>query len=158
MHNEGLFCLRARKLASAFYVIRFGVVGKGKMKTALVVEPFASIAQVMQGLLEDLGFHVEVVTSEAIDEGKATSGHYDVAIINIDQNNRGWRNYGLYIASMVKKAGVPVIMIPDYRIDVRTIERFGWLMLTKPFTIGSLQEAVERAMSEQLNRPAEAAQ
>lgn len=121
------------------------------MKTALVVEPFASIAQVMQGLLKDFGFHVDGVTSEAIDEGKATSRRYDVAIVDIDQNNKGWRNYGLHIAGTVKKAGRPVISIPDHHIDMETIRRLGWLILAERFTMGHLHGAIECAMAEQAN-------
>ena len=119
-----------------------------KVKRAIVIEPYQRIADVIGGLLEELGFEVDFDAAGQMAGRPISSRPYDLAIINLDQNNPDWRDYGLELASQVRASGVRVIMIPDHQLDERTIRGHGWLMLCKPFTLKRLKDVIESAMEE----------
>ena len=49
---------------------------------------------------------------------------------------------------MASDLGIPVIMIPDHETAAQMIDAKGWLRISKPFTMATLQKVIERTMGD----------
>ena len=87
---------------------------------------------------------MDIVTNGAGMEAAIAATHYDCVLLNIDQNRTV--DFGLDLAAIAAALGSRIIMIPDHKIDRKTIAATGWVQLAKPFMGGDLREALDRAM------------
>jgi DNA-binding response OmpR family regulator len=110
----------------------------------LLVEPYGDLSDLFRELLTEAGCSVDVVTTGAGMEAAIAANHYDCVLLNIDQNRT--LDFGLDLATIAAAEGSRIIMIPDHKIDRKTIAAKGWVQLTKPFTGDDLREALVRAM------------
>jgi DNA-binding response OmpR family regulator len=110
----------------------------------LLVEPYADLSKLFRELLIEVGCSVDVVANGAGMKAAMATIHYDCVILNIDQNRAV--DFGLELAALAAAEGSRIIMIPDYKIDRKTIAAKGWLQLTKPFTGDALRAALVLAM------------
>ena len=112
----------------------------------LLVEPYEEIADVITGVLEDLNYQIDVVTSGRLTAKDLRNNGYRCVFINLDQNSSGCRNEGLRLAEIASELGVPVVLIPDHATAHATIQKNGWLSLTKPFTVEHLEQVIAAAV------------
>jgi DNA-binding response OmpR family regulator len=120
--------------------------GKGRSAGphVLLVEPYSGLSDLFRALLAEAGCAVDVVTNGSGMEAAIATIHYDCVLLNIDQNRTV--DFGLDLAALAAATGSRVIMIPDHKIDLKTIAAKGSVHLTKPFTGDDLRAALVRAM------------
>ena len=80
-------------------------------RRVLLLEPYREVAEVITGLLDDLGYEVDIITSGDIERKELLAKKYACAFVNLDQNRSDWRDYGLRLAETASNAGIPVVMI-----------------------------------------------
>jgi hypothetical protein len=88
----------------------------------LLVEPYDVVADVMADMLDQLGFKVTVIASGTLRKNPSEKD-YRCILINLDQNNRQWRDQGLKLAEVASKVEWPVVMIPDHGTAAATSGR-----------------------------------
>jgi DNA-binding response OmpR family regulator len=126
--------------------------GTQMTKHILLLEPYEAIAHVITDLLNQLGYQTDVLASGTVDTNYLLRKPYHCVLINLDQNTSGWHDYGLRLATLASRSGIPVVMIPDHTTAARTIEANGWLRLKKPFSIANLQDAITLAVAKRQPR------
>lgn len=115
-------------------------------KRILLLEPYDLVADLLKELLDHLDYIADVETSGEIDEHNLQSRGYVCVLINLDQNRKGWPDYGIQLANIASRLNIPVVMIPDHETAAKTIDANGWHRIEKPFTIANLSEAITRAV------------
>ena len=115
-------------------------------KRILLLEPYEMVAEALTDCLRHLDYDVDVVTTGELDASRLRGGRYDCVLINLDQNRPNTRQGGLKLAEMATSLGMPVVMIPDYRLARDTLSAKGWLHIAKPFTIDKLQQVIAQAV------------
>jgi DNA-binding response OmpR family regulator len=111
----------------------------------LLIEPYELVAELLVEVLEDLDYESDVVTSGSVQESDLRAKKYHCVLINLDQNDVGWRNKGLRLAEMASGIGLPVVMIPDHELAIAEIEANGWLHFDKPFTLANVEHVLRAA-------------
>jgi len=114
--------------------------------TILVIDDDPGVAQVLELMLDQLGFEVTVVNNgeEALDA--FFSGDYDLVISDVYMPGMS----GQEVARAVKeaKAGVPVILITGWGLQLDSSEMGVDGMIAKPFKKETLSQLINNVLTD----------
>lgn len=113
-------------------------------KAILIVEDEPLIAMMLEDVLESLG-HEVVGTCETLDEAleRVEAGGFDLAILDVQlkDGKRVWP-----VADRLRREGKPFIIATGGHVDPPPSEHAAAPVLAKPYTIESIEPALERAL------------
>jgi CheY-like chemotaxis protein len=113
-------------------------------RSILIVEDEPLIAMMLEDFLDSLGHRV-VATCDSVDDalGWATSGGFDVAIIDVQlkDGKAVWP-----VADRLAENGTPFIVATGGHVDPPPAQHANVPVLSKPYTIDSIEPAIEQAM------------
>jgi len=114
-------------------------------RSILIVEDEPLIAMMLEDFLDSLG-HKVVATCDSVDDalGWADSGGFDVAIIDVQlkDGKAVWP-----VADRLAANGTPFIVATGGHVVPPPAQHADAPVLTKPYTIDSIEPALEQAMS-----------
>lgn len=115
------------------------------MAKILIVEDEPLIAMMLEDFVESLGHQVSG-TPDSVDDALAAVGQggFDIAIldINLRDNLPGWP-----VADALADNGIPFLLASGGQIDSPPDRHAMTPYLAKPFTLGSVKEAIEEALA-----------
>jgi len=115
-------------------------------RSILIVEDEPLIAMMLEDFLDSLGHRV-VATCDSLDDalGWAESGGFDIAIIDVKlkDGKSVWP-----VADLLAQKGTPFIVATGGHVDPPPAQHAGAPVLSKPYTIDSIEPAIERAMAQ----------
>ena len=115
------------------------------MRSILIVEDEPLIAMMLEDFLDSLGHRV-VATCDSVEDalGWAASGGFDVAIIDVQlkDGKSVWP-----VADKLAEKGIPFIVATGGHVDPPPGQHARAPVLSKPYTIDSIEPAVEQAMA-----------
>jgi CheY-like chemotaxis protein len=110
----------------------------------LIVEDEPLIAMMLEDFLDSLGHRV-VATCDSVDDalGWAESGGFDVAIIDVQlkDGKPAWP-----VADRLAANGTPFVVATGGHVDPPPAQHADVPVLSKPYTIDSIEPAIEQAM------------
>lgn len=109
----------------------------------LLVEDEAIIAMTAEDMLDQLGC-VTVASSSTLADAMVTAarGGFDVALLDINLNGLD----SLPVAALLKEAGVPFVFTTGYGTTGRDPRFNDVPLVTKPYQLGDLADAIARAL------------
>jgi CheY-like chemotaxis protein len=115
------------------------------VRSILIVEDEPLIAMMLEDFLDSLG-HKVVATCDSVDDalGWADSGGFDVAIIDVQlkDGKAVWP-----VADRLAEKGTPFILATGGHLDPPPDGHAHAPVLSKPYTIDSIEPAIEQAMA-----------
>jgi CheY-like chemotaxis protein len=110
----------------------------------LIVEDEPLIAMMLEDFLDSLGHRV-VATCDSLEDalGWATAGGFDVAIIDVQlkDGKPAWP-----VADRLAANGTPFVVATGGHVDPPPAQHAHVPVLSKPYTIDSIEPAIEQAM------------
>jgi DNA-binding response OmpR family regulator len=112
-------------------------------KNIFVVEDEAMIGMMLEDFLDALGHRLHAICSTVDDAcAVAEKGGFDAAILDCNlQGEKVWP-----VAAILREAGVPFLFATGGSADDLPTELAGNPTLAKPFTIGSVERALEKLL------------
>ena len=107
----------------------------------MIVEDEALIAMMAEDMLDGIGCNVVATPATVRDAYAAFDAHdFDVAMLDVNLN--GERSMGL--AAALKQRGMPFVFTTGYGSDGVDAEHSEIEVLTKPYSLGELEDALAR--------------
>jgi DNA-binding response OmpR family regulator len=114
-------------------------------RSILIVEDEPLIAMMLEDFLDSLGHRV-VATCDSVDDamGWADSGGFDVAIIDVQlkDGKAVWP-----VADKLAENGTPFVLATGGHVEPPPAQHAGAPVLSKPYTIDSIEPAIEQAIA-----------
>ena len=113
-------------------------------RSVLIVEDEPLIAMMLEDFLDSLG-HTIAGTCESVQDAltKVDQGGFDVAIIDVHlKGEHVWP-----VADLLTQKGIPFIVATGGHIAPPPPEHDGAPVLNKPYTIDSIEPALDKALS-----------
>jgi CheY-like chemotaxis protein len=114
-------------------------------KSILIVEDEAMIGMMLEDYLETLGYRLHAVAStveEACDHARA--GGFDAALVDCNlQGEKAWP-----IADILADSDIPFVFATGGMADDLPAPHAGRPTLAKPFTIGAVERALEKILTQ----------
>ena len=114
-------------------------------RSVLIVEDEPLIAMMLEDFLESLGHNV-VATCDSVEDalGWADSGGFDVAIVDVQLKDGKsiWP-----VADKLAENGTPFVVATGGHVEPPPAQHADAPVLSKPYTIDSIEPAMERAIS-----------
>jgi len=115
----------------------------GTSRSILIVEDEPLIAMMLEDFLSELGHNV-VASCETVEEalGHVEAGGFEVAILDVSLKggDKVWP-----VADRLAAAGTPFILATGGHVDPPPEAHAGAPVLAKPYTIDSIEPALDRA-------------
>ncbi|MEK7343008.1 MAG: response regulator [Pseudomonadota bacterium] len=114
-------------------------------KSILIVEDEAMIGMMLEDYLDALGYRLHAVAS-TVDEAcaHAREGGFDAALVDCNlQGEKSWP-----VADILAKSDIPFIFATGGMADDLPPDHADRPTLAKPFTIGAVERALGRVLSE----------
>ena len=109
----------------------------------LLVEDEAIIAMTAEDMLEDLGCVVAATASSQAEAITAAAGNdFDIALLDINLNGQT----SLAAAEALRMRGRPFVFTTGYGVAGRGAEYGDVPLVTKPYRVGELAEAIRKAL------------